>query len=82
MLDSIDRTRPLCPDHRDKQAGSECLACRIDGLRRHLRMISEHATKELPEHQAPLGNRLQVIMLLVDKGLAEDEWMRIHGREA
>lgn len=77
-MDSTDRTRPLCPDHRDKQEGSECLACRIDGLKRHLRMIKEHATKELPEHQAPLGNRLQVMISFADKALREDEWMRTH----
>lgn len=28
--DSFERTRPLCADHRDKQAGKECLACTIE----------------------------------------------------
>lgn len=33
MGESTNRTRPLCPDHRDKQAGKSCLACEIERLR-------------------------------------------------
>ena len=28
--ESVDRTRPLCPDHRDKQAGKSCLVCEVE----------------------------------------------------
>lgn len=29
---SIINQLPLCPDHRDKQTGKSCLACRVDEL--------------------------------------------------
>lgn len=27
LRESFERSRPLCPDHRDKQRGGECMAC-------------------------------------------------------
>jgi hypothetical protein len=30
QADSMERSRPLCPDHRDKQRGKECLACQVE----------------------------------------------------
>jgi hypothetical protein len=27
LLDSLERARPLCPDHRDKQRGDDCMVC-------------------------------------------------------
>lgn len=36
FLHAIERQRPLCPDHRDKQLGKECLACMIEALERQL----------------------------------------------
>jgi len=35
--ESFERTRPLCPDHRDKQRG-ECMACHVERLERALRI--------------------------------------------
>ena len=34
LVKSIERSRPLCPDHRDKQKGKPCLACTIERLER------------------------------------------------
>jgi hypothetical protein len=80
LLEATYTTRPLCSDHRDKQTGSACLACRIESLRRALERIIDHATKELPEHEAPLGNRLQVMMGKAAKALRIDEEMRKFAR--
>jgi hypothetical protein len=32
FLHAMERQRPLCPDHRDKQSGKDCLACTIESL--------------------------------------------------
>lgn len=32
----------LCPDHRDKQAGKPCLACRIEQLEAQLQSYVDH----------------------------------------
>jgi hypothetical protein len=34
QMASVERTRPLCPGHRDKQSGRACLACQIETLTR------------------------------------------------
>jgi hypothetical protein len=34
MVGAIERQRPLCPDHRDKQIGKPCLACTVETLER------------------------------------------------
>jgi len=34
LVHSVEDSRPLCPDHRDKQRGKTCLACRIEELER------------------------------------------------
>ena len=36
QMESLERTRPLCPDHRDKQSGKYCLVCRLEVSERHL----------------------------------------------
>ena len=32
FLHSMERQRPLCPDHRDKAKGYPCLLCEIERL--------------------------------------------------
>lgn len=39
--ESFERTRPLCPDHRDKQRGSECMACKVERLETFIRSRAE-----------------------------------------
>ena len=80
ITDSFERTRPLCPDHRDKQEGSGCLACRIEMLINSIKKMKKHATRELPEHQADLGNRLQVMLSMAEEALRKDEYVRKNGR--
>lgn len=36
MVGAIERQRPLCPDHRDKQTGKPCLACTIEAAEREI----------------------------------------------
>jgi hypothetical protein len=36
MVGAIERQRPLCPDHRDKQIGKPCPACTVETLERNL----------------------------------------------
>lgn len=30
LIEAVDRTRPLCPDHRDKASGYHCLLCELE----------------------------------------------------
>ena len=51
LIEAFDRARPLCPDHRDKQRGKSCLACRIETLERALQF---YADKENWDMQNPI----------------------------
>lgn len=41
ILEAVDRARPLCPNHRDKQHGKTCLACRIERLEKALAFYAD-----------------------------------------
>ena len=45
IASAIERSRPLCPDHRDKQAGKECLACEIERLKARLYCVVRNAVR-------------------------------------
>jgi hypothetical protein len=41
FLHAMERLRPLCPDHADKQRGKECLACQIESLERTVERLNQ-----------------------------------------
>jgi len=48
MMNSLEQSRPLCPDHRDKQRGRPCLACTIEVRDKKIHKLSALA-KEATE---------------------------------
>ena len=52
MLKTIDRMRPLCPVHRDKQVGKPCLACTIELKERQLQAYRKLALEFLQNADA------------------------------
>lgn len=55
----------LCPDHRDKQIGSPCLACSVETLERKL--ATEHARYIAAEQSAVTAVQAQTIIGLREK---------------
>jgi hypothetical protein len=43
QLRALSRMLPLCPDHRDKQTGKTCLACRIEKLERCVKQLVRYS---------------------------------------
>lgn len=44
------RILPLCPDHRDKQKGKSCLACRIEELEKLEKKVRNLAIELCPDY--------------------------------
>lgn len=59
FLEAVERQRPLCPDHRDKQVGKPCLACRIEELERTLRQARACLLNLQPDEVNPMQRQMQ-----------------------
>ena len=80
---AFDRARPLCPDHRDKASGRECLMCEIERLQKRIAEL-EATVKALSDgvnRRCGCGpNELPIVSL--DRKLKELERERDEAREA
>lgn len=47
--EALERMRPLCPDHRDKQSGKPCLACEVERLERENGRLRADFTGDLDQ---------------------------------
>ena len=64
---TMERARPLCPDHRDKATG-ECLLCRLESVKRELDRLKRRSLRlhdlrlvTLEEYLEANDNHLDII---------------------
>lgn len=71
-LDSMERMRPLCPDHRDKQSLRDCIACDIEKAERE----RDDATGQLAFEREGHASLVRELEREIDELRAEVERLR------
>ncbi len=73
LLRMVDEARPLCPDHRDKQHGKPCLACRIEELEKVCRQARACLLNLQPEERNPMQVQMQKMVGELSEALGDFE---------